>query len=458
MRTRHGSSTSERGRDARLQQLIVSYQDSVRQAAREADDAASGLIKALEREAILAQASQAASRSLALANALFREGYSDFQRVLDAQRSLFAQQDAYLVNRSTAVGDLIALYKALGGGWQTGQPLVDAQTRQQMEQRTDWGGLLEETVNVPAANGHPCMEANPMNEDAAPALSSPPPPQQASAPPADPASRGVKWVVVLIVLSLAWYLFADRYTPYTQQARVQAFVVPVASEVSGRVTRVLVHNNQDVQAGAVLFEVDPQHYRIAADRARADLESMRRQIGASTAGIASAQAALRAAQANELKARQDSERLQRLYSEDPGTVSLRRLEVARATHTQAISQVDGARAEVERAREQQGGSEDDNAKLRSAAAALEKAELDLANVQVRARTAGLITDLRTEAGLYAAAGSPVMTLIAIHDVWISADMTENNLGHVEPGTPVGIVLDIFPGKVLAGRCAASAMA
>ena len=290
-----------------------------------------------------------------------------------------------------------------------------------------------------------------MNEDAAPAPSSPPPPQQASAPPADPASRGVKWVVALIVLSLAWYLFADRYTPYTQQARVQAFVVPVASEVSGRVTRVLVHNNQDVQAGAVLFEVDPQHYRIAADRARADLESMRRQIGASTAGIASAQAALRAAQANELKARQDSERLQRLYSEDPGTISLRRLEVARATHTQAISQVDAARAEVERAREQQGGSEDDNAKLRSAAAALEKAELDLANVQVRARTAGLITDLRTEAGLYAAAGSPVMTLIAIHDVWISADMTENNLGHIEPGTPVGIVLDTFPGKVLAGR-------
>ncbi|GAB3102481.1 HlyD family secretion protein [Cupriavidus yeoncheonensis] len=258
-------------------------------------------------------------------------------------------------------------------------------------------------------------------------------------------------MVVLIVLSLAWYLFADRYTPYTQQARIQAFVVPVASEVSGRVARVLVHNNQDVQAGAILFEVDPQHYRIAADRARADLESMRRQIGAGTAGIASAQAALRAAQANEVKARQDSERLQRLYSEDQGTVSLRRLEVARATHTQAISQVDGARAEVERAREQQGGSEEENAKLRSAAATLEKAELDLANAQVRARTAGLITDLRTEAGQYAAAGSPVMTLIAIHDLWISADMTENNLGHVEPGTPVGIVLDAWPGKVLAGR-------
>ena len=281
--------------------------------------------------------------------------------------------------------------------------------------------------------------------DAAAPTPAPPPPS------ADPARKGVRWVAALIVLSLAWYLFADRLTPYTQQARIQAFVVPVASEVSGRVTRVLVRNNQDVQAGTVLFEVDPQHYRIAADRARADLESMRRQIGASTAGIASAQAALRAAQANEVKARQDSDRLERLYSEDPGTVSLRRLEVARATHTQATSQVDAARAEVERAREQQGGSEEDNAKLRSAAATLEKAELDLANAHVRARTAGLITDLRTEAGQYAAAGNPVMTLIAIHDLWISADMTENNLGRVEAGTPVGIVLDALPGRVLAGR-------
>ncbi|SPA49035.1 efflux transporter outer membrane subunit [Cupriavidus taiwanensis] len=135
-----------RVQDARLQQLIVVYQDSVRQAAREADDAASGLIKSLEREKILREASQAANRSLTLANALFREGYSDFQRVLDAQRALFAQQDAYLVNRSNAVSNLIALYKALGGGWHTGQPLVDSATQAQMQQRTDWSDLLDESV------------------------------------------------------------------------------------------------------------------------------------------------------------------------------------------------------------------------------------------------------------------------------------------------------------------------
>jgi multidrug resistance efflux pump len=281
--------------------------------------------------------------------------------------------------------------------------------------------------------------------------SSEPPVAQAPTPAADPAKKGIKWVLLLIILSLAWYLLADRFTPYTQQARVGAFVIPVASEVAGRVTRVNVRNNQDVKAGEVLFEVDPQPYQIAVDRARADLESTRRQIGASTAGIASAQANLRAAQANELKARQDNQRLEGLYREDPGTISVRLLEVSRANREQAVSQVAAARAEVQRAREQEGGSEEDNALLRSAATALSKAELDLSNTQVRARSAGLITDLRTDAGQFAAAGSPVMTLIAIHDVWISADMTENNLGLVKLDTPVSIVLDALPGEVFEGR-------
>ena len=278
-----------------------------------------------------------------------------------------------------------------------------------------------------------------------------PPSPKAPEPPADPAKKGIKWVLLVIVLSLAWYLSADRFTPYTQQARVGAFVIPVAAEVAGRVIRVNVRNNQDVKAGDVLFEVDPQPYQIAVDRARADLESTRRQIGASTAGIASAQANLRAAQANELKARQDNQRLEGLYRDDPGTISVRLLEVSRANREQAVSQVAAARAEVQRAREQEGGSEEDNALLRSAATALSKAELDQANTQVRARSAGLITDLRTDAGQFAAVGSPVMTLIAIHDVWISADMTENNLGLVKVDTPVAIVLDALPGEVFDGR-------
>lgn len=279
------------------------------------------------------------------------------------------------------------------------------------------------------------------------AASTPP----AAEPAADPTKKGVKWVLLVIVVSLAWYLLADRFTPYTQQARVGAFVIPVAAEVSGRVIRVNVRNNQDVKAGDVIFEIDPQPYQIAVDRARADLESTRRQVGASTAGIASAQANLRAAQANELKATQDNQRLEGLYRQDPGTISVRLLEVSRANREQAVSQVAAARAEVQRAREQEGGNEESNALLRSAATALSKAELDLSNTQVHARSAGLITDLRTDVGQFAAAGNPVMTLIAIHDVWISADMTENNLGLMRPDSPVLIALDALPGEVFAGR-------
>jgi outer membrane protein TolC len=138
--------------DARLQQLIEAYRDKVRQAAREADDAASGLTRSLQRERILREAERAAQRSLSLANTLYLEGYSDFQRVLDAQRALLDAQDSYLISRGDAVSNVIALYKALGGGWYSARPKVDPATRQQMEQRTDWGDLLAEpTAEQPAA-------------------------------------------------------------------------------------------------------------------------------------------------------------------------------------------------------------------------------------------------------------------------------------------------------------------
>ncbi|HSC85488.1 MAG TPA: TolC family protein [Pseudomonas sp.] len=139
-----------RVQDARLQQLIEAYHDRVRQAAREADDAATGLSKALERESILREASFSAKRSLTLASAQYREGYSDFQRVLDAQRALFAQQDGYLIARSAALSSLINLYRALGGGWYSNQPLLDPATHEQMRQRTNWGDLLDEHPAPPA--------------------------------------------------------------------------------------------------------------------------------------------------------------------------------------------------------------------------------------------------------------------------------------------------------------------
>lgn len=276
-------------------------------------------------------------------------------------------------------------------------------------------------------------------------------PAKPAAKSQDPSRRGVQIILAVIALTLVWYLLADRFTPYSQQARVQAYVVAVAPEVAGRVSRVLVGNNHMVKVGQVLFEINSEPYEIAVAKAHAELQNMRGQVGANTAAIDSAQASLRAAEAGELEARQDRDRLERLYREDPGTISLRRLEISRANLEQTTSQVAAARAEVQKAQETEGGSGEDNARLRSSAAALEQAKLDLTKTQVRAASAGLITDLRSEVGQYAAAGNPQMTLIALNDLWISAEMSENNLGHLQPGTPVAIILDARPGHIYRGR-------
>jgi multidrug resistance efflux pump len=262
---------------------------------------------------------------------------------------------------------------------------------------------------------------------------------------------GAILVLVLIVASLAWYFISDRLTPYTSQARVQAFVVPVAAEVSGTVLKVHVKNNDEVQQGQPLFDIDPTQYNIALQRSRSDYESVRLSVNASTAAVEAAKAALQSAVANDVYARQDAMRLEQIFAEDPGAISVRRVESAQANRIKARSQVEAAKADLRRAQETAGASGDKNAQLLSARAAVEKAELDLKRTTVFAPAGGSVTDLRTDVGLYAQTGAAAMTLIAIHDLWISADMTENNLGNIKPGDEVAIVLDVMPGEIVKGR-------
>ena len=263
--------------------------------------------------------------------------------------------------------------------------------------------------------------------------------------------RGGAGVAVVIVLSLLWYLAADRFTPYTTQARVEGYVVGVAPKVAGLVTQVWVSNNVEVQQGDRLFEIDPSQYQIALDRARSDLENTQRQVSAGNASVAAARAKLRAAEANALKANQDLSRLTRLYEEDPGTISVRRLEISQASLEQAEAQVTAAEADIRRAIESMGGDDVDNTLLKTALVGVEKAELDLSNTVVQASTDGIITNLRAEVGQFAGTGTPVLTLVAIQDVWINAEFTENNLGNIGVGTPVEILFDVLPGEVFQGQ-------
>ncbi len=262
---------------------------------------------------------------------------------------------------------------------------------------------------------------------------------------------GAVVIAALILLSLVLYFVGDRITPYTSQARVQAFVIPVAAEVSGKVQVVHIRNDDVVEPGQALFDVDPDQYAIALERARSDYESVQSSVNAAVAGVEAARASLQTAQTNFRMADKDASRQERLHQEDPGAISVRRLEIALSTRDEARTKVARAQADLRKAEEAAGASGDDNAQLRSARSAVEKAELDVARTKVLAPARGTVTDLRTDVGNFVQAGAPVMTLIAIHDLWISADMTENNLGHIDAGDEVAIVLDVMPGEVFQGR-------
>lgn len=278
-----------------------------------------------------------------------------------------------------------------------------------------------------------------------------------STDPAVDKERAVrKWTLFILIacgVLLVWHLISDRSTPYTAQARVKAYVVPVVPQVAGLVTAVNVRNNQMVSKDEVLLEIDDTRYRLALESAQAELDTAGQDLGAGTAGIQTAEANLAAAEAELQRAEKSHDRVQRIHDQDPGAVSKTERDFTEAALLKARSGVSGSEAELERAKQDLGQAGSNNPRLRAAVAALEQARFDLDNTRVRAPTGGLVTDLRIDKGFYAQPGRPLMTFIAIHDVWIEAYYRENNLGRIKPGDPVEIALDMQPGKVYPGKVA-----
>jgi multidrug resistance efflux pump len=266
----------------------------------------------------------------------------------------------------------------------------------------------------------------------------------------DPVRKATFVILGLCVILMAYYLIADRVTPYTTQARVHALVVPIAPEVSGTVTDVAISSNQVVDAGDLLFNVDRERYVFGVDTAQANLQSARQATGASTANVDTARAQVESARANLVRSQQDASRLRRIKEEDPGAISERRLESAESTLAIAQAQLSAAESTVEKALQDLGQTGDANVRIMQAQIALDTAQLDLANAEIRAPADGIITDVRVARGNIANAGAPLMTFLATHDIWVQADFTENNLGHIERGDEVDIVFDALPGRIIKG--------
>ena len=98
-------------------------------------------------------------------------------------------------------------------------------------------------------------------------------------PGSDPVRRWTLATLVVIIALLAWYVAADRFTPFTSQARVDAYVVPIAPQVQGNVLSIGVGNNQLVEQGDLLVQLDDSQYRLAVNKARADLETAEQAFG-----------------------------------------------------------------------------------------------------------------------------------------------------------------------------------
>jgi NodT family efflux transporter outer membrane factor (OMF) lipoprotein len=155
-----------RVQDARLQQAIEGFQDTLLKAAKELDDAAIGIVKTNERKLPQHDSTVAAYRSLELANTRYREGYESFQSVLDAQRTVASTVQNEVINDSNHINAVISFYAALGGGWLPAQKqgLIPQATRETMESRSDWGDLISAPIDAEAVGNYPASQESTADE------------------------------------------------------------------------------------------------------------------------------------------------------------------------------------------------------------------------------------------------------------------------------------------------------
>jgi multidrug resistance efflux pump len=266
----------------------------------------------------------------------------------------------------------------------------------------------------------------------------------------DPARSITLVVLAAAALVFLWYLLADRHTPYTDQARIEALVVPIVPRVSGYVADLDVRLHSVVEAGDQLLRLDQRPFELAVQQARAALDDAFQQVGAQSAGVEAAVAQLGVAQAQLDRAQRNFDRVQAIQEQNPGALSQADRDRTETSLAQAQERVAAAEANLQAARVQLGVEGEGNPRVRSAIAALQQAELDLAFATLYAPARGAIENFTIDVGHYAAAGQPVGTFITVSDVWIQADLRENNIANIQIGDPVEIVLDVAPGRVFTG--------
>ncbi len=272
-------------------------------------------------------------------------------------------------------------------------------------------------------------------------------------------------VVVIMLIVGFWFWFTTRNIETTDDAFTEGDAVTIAPKASGYVVKLLVNDNQRVNKGDLLVEIDPSDNRAQREQAQAQLGLAVAQLHQAQAQLALSRVQYPAqrdqaladqakAEANLLNAQADYRRQRGV---DPRATSQRNIDSASAQLRSAQAQLQSAKAQVEVAsqvalqiRQQETNVEARQQQVEQAKAQLSTADLNLSYTQVRAPYDGFITKRNVQLGTLVQAGSSLFSLVS-PDIWITANFKESQLKRMNPGDKVEISVDAWPDMKLEGH-------
>ena len=254
-------------------------------------------------------------------------------------------------------------------------------------------------------------------------------------------------VIVLTVVIMLFNILSSRFTPSTNQVRVQGLNLSLAPMVSGYVTQVNVGLHSEVKEGDTLFIIDRKPFEIAVTQAEINLENVVQNLTAGVSGLKAAAAQLNKARVNLDRSKKNWDRTQRVMAQNEGALSEADRDRSESSYLTAIEKVTTAEANLEAQKIALGPTDSNNPLVKGALNQLEKANWDLEHTVITAPSGGVIESFNVEKGYFASAGHPIASLISNKTIWIQANFTENNLTHLKVNDEAAITFDIDAGEV-----------
>jgi len=257
----------------------------------------------------------------------------------------------------------------------------------------------------------------------------------------------VALAIIALLCGFAYIHYAGL-TRSTENAYINADVVNVAAQVSGRVTKVYIVDNQHVRKDDTLFDIDPEPFAIALSRAQADLALARQSARQDSAEVSVARAQVAQTESDLANARSNYQRDQELVAQH--FLSQQSLDDAKTRQQSLQAALEQARAKLAKALATPQKPEERGDVLK-AEAAIAQAKLDLGHTHVAAAQDGQISNLTLTAGSLVNAGEPLFALIDSNSFHIDANFKETELPGIHPGQDVEIRIDMYPGRDFKGK-------